>query len=175
MQDEEEKTNTAGKKELFLQALETMRGMVSPAADKSGISRQTFYNWEKNDIDFRKKVRAIKKSIPQMMEDRLTALGYEGNVRAIIYYLEKNSKKYMKKEVKETVAHIHHHIDRKDTSKVYVKTFEDYLYDEAIHRRKLIDEGRLEELKKWETISFNEKIEMFKTLDLGYEPPLSKG
>jgi len=136
MTENEEAPNTQGKKELFLQALETTRGMIMPAADKVGISRSSVYVWEREDKDFKKKVTQIKKLIPRIVEDRFLAKVYEGNPKLLIYYLEHNHPKYRKKKKSESVAHIYHHVEGRDAKKdVSGKTLEEQLYEIAAKRK----------------------------------------
>jgi len=132
MTESEEASNTQGKKELFLQALETTRGMIAPAADRAAISRSIVYAWMKSDKKFQKSVKAIQKTILQLMEERLVILGYEGNLKAVIYYLERNHPKY-KKKATASRADIYHHVDGKDDDKEQPPSLEEQLW--ALARR----------------------------------------
>jgi hypothetical protein len=136
-----ESEDTQGNKELLLQALEHTRGMVASAAEKIGISRSIVYVWQKNDPEFKKKIREIKKHIPELMEERLVISGYGGNYKAMVYYLERNHPKYRKKVI-GTRADIYHHVEGRNPKKEGSgKTLEEQLYEIAAKRKSDAEEN----------------------------------
>lgn len=155
MDIESDKTRTERKKEEFLADFEKMRGLVSPTADRVGISRQTFYNWMKTDPVFRKKIRAIEKTVPDMMEDRLKISAFEGNIRAQIYYLEHSHKKYKKKKQISTGADPSNRFTAKTglvVTDVDRMGFEEKLYKLAACRKMLFESKRLDEFEQLDSL-----------------------
>lgn len=157
MDIESEKTRTERKKQEFLSIFEQARCIISVAAQHTDISRQTFYNWMKTDLAFKKKIRAIEKIVPDMMEDKLKMLGYEGNTRAIIYYLEKNHKKYRKEKRKDSDIHIFQHTDNKKSGAM-PESLEEKLYKIAGHRKNLYGSKKVDELRAFDKLNINAKM-----------------
>lgn len=150
MDTESEKTRTERKKQEFLETFEKMRGLVSPTADRVGISRQTFYNWMKTDSAFKKKIRAVEKTVPDMMEERLKISGYEGNTRAQIYYLEHSHPKYKKKKQKADTESSNRFTAKSTVTVVDLDKMglEEKLYKLAACRKMLFESKRIEEFGK---------------------------
>lgn len=84
-------------KEEILKTLET-NPIVESACKKHGISRQTFYRWQKEDADFKQKVEEIimisHDSITDMAESQLFKKISEGNMPAIRLRLITHSDRY---------------------------------------------------------------------------------
>lgn len=81
------------KQQSFLQALDDLGGNISAACMKTGIkSRQTVYNWMKNE-DFSKEVDAINESSIDFVESKLMTLISQDNPQAIMFYLKTKGKK----------------------------------------------------------------------------------
>jgi hypothetical protein len=127
MSQSTERESTIRNKKLFLEMLEQSRGMVTAVCAKTAISRATYYVWLGKDKRFKRKVEEIMSRKPEIIEDRIFALGMEGNLQALKYLHERYEKKGKKQK---SEVHIYHH--RKDSSVEQTnKGFED-LVDEII-------------------------------------------
>lgn len=58
-------------KKALLEALETYHGIISDSCRKVGISRQTYYDWLKNDPDFKLAAEEINESAIDFVEGKL--------------------------------------------------------------------------------------------------------
>ena len=93
---EEKKINTANntlhnKKEI-IKSLEKSLGVVTSACKQVGISRVTFYEWYKNDIEFKEQVDDIQDIALDFAESQLHKQIQEGNTTATIFYLKTKGK-----------------------------------------------------------------------------------
>jgi hypothetical protein len=76
-------------KKNFLEAYEKSLGNISHACKKANISRQSYYNWVKDDGDFAEAVRAVNEQSVDTAETVLKELIVkEKNVTAVIFYLK---------------------------------------------------------------------------------------
>ena len=80
-------------KERLLEALEKSLGLVTPACKEVGITRQTFYNWLRDDIDFKNKVDEIYDIQGDFVENQLFKKIKEGSERSILFYMKYKGKK----------------------------------------------------------------------------------
>ena len=76
------------KKETLLQALENSLGIVSTACNRTGISRSSFYKWNKEDEEFRKKVDEIDNVKLDYVETKLFKNIENEKEKSIIFYLQ---------------------------------------------------------------------------------------
>lgn len=76
----------------MLDALERSLGIVSTACEKAGISRQTHYNWLKDDPEYKEAVRAIEERTIDFAESHLHALIKDKNPAATIFFLKTKGK-----------------------------------------------------------------------------------
>lgn len=76
----------------MLDALERSLGIVSTACEKAGVSRQTHYNWLKDDPEYKAAVDQIQESVIDFAESHLYKLIKEGNPAANIFYLKTKGK-----------------------------------------------------------------------------------
>ena len=76
----------------MLDALERSLGIVSTACEKAGISRQTHYNWLKDDLEYKEAVRAIEERTIDFAESHLHALIKDKNPAATIFFLKTKGK-----------------------------------------------------------------------------------
>jgi hypothetical protein len=81
-----DKSDTIKKK--LLESLELTLGIVTPACKSVGISRDTYYEYLKNDAEFAEKVADIKNVTADFVESKLFKQIEEGNTTAIIFYLK---------------------------------------------------------------------------------------
>ena len=79
-------------KKTMLEALERSLGIVSTACEKAGVSRQTHYNWLKDDPEYKAAVDQIQESVIDFAESHLYKLIKEGNPAANIFYLKTKGK-----------------------------------------------------------------------------------
>lgn len=88
------------KRKIKKEILKTLENnpIVESACKKHGISRQTFYRWQKEDPDFGRKVEEIimisHDSITDMAESQLFKKISEGNMAAIGLRLKTHSDRY---------------------------------------------------------------------------------
>lgn len=80
------------KRDAMLEALEKNLGIVSAACQAVGISRQTHYNWLKEDEDYRQKVEAIPEVVLDFAENQLYKAIKNGNITATIFFLKTRGK-----------------------------------------------------------------------------------
>tara|TARA_R100000808_G_scaffold16823_1_gene37669 strand:- start:4430 stop:4813 length:384 start_codon:yes stop_codon:yes gene_type:complete len=80
-------------KKAILEALEKNLGIVTTACRQVGIGRTTFYDWLKEDEDFKKKVDEINNVALDFTESKLFKLIEEQNPTAIIFHLKTKGKK----------------------------------------------------------------------------------
>lgn len=79
-------------KKAMVQALEKSLGIVTAACKVVGISRQTHYNWLKEDEDYRQKVEAIPEVVLDFAENQLYKAIKNGNITATIFFLKTRGK-----------------------------------------------------------------------------------
>lgn len=84
---------TKTRKENTLRALEKCLGIVSTACKEVGVTRKTFYEWCRNDEEFKKQVDAIDEVVLDFAESCLYKLVKEGNPTATIFLLKCKGKK----------------------------------------------------------------------------------
>lgn len=77
--------------------------LIEPACQRAGVSRSTYYRWHKEDSRFRKKADNVisqgRLVVNDLAESKLMKLMKEGNLAAIKYWLDHNSKIYSEKKV----------------------------------------------------------------------------
>ena len=77
----------------------------SVACQKVGLSRNTIYRWCKEDPAFKERLDEALlngvESINDLAESKLTSLINQGNMRAIMYWLDNNKKKYIRPRAKD--------------------------------------------------------------------------
>lgn len=83
----------AERKKVLLEALGERLGIIAAACKSCNISRQTFYNWCKQDEEFRRQVEIITEEQIDFVEDRLLKLIKIGDTTATIFYLKTRGKK----------------------------------------------------------------------------------
>lgn len=95
-------------KKAMIQALEKSLGVVTTACKKIGIGRTTFYQWLKDDEDFKKEVDDINNVVLDFAESQLHKQIKEGSTAATIFYLKTKGKRrgYVEKSEIETTHNI---------------------------------------------------------------------
>lgn len=94
------------KKEKMLEELSASRGIIKIACDRSGISRNTFYEWIKQDLEFKKAVDIIQEEQIDFVESRLLDNINEGDTQASTFYLKTKGKGrgYTERDIPQTSA-----------------------------------------------------------------------
>ena len=87
-----DKLDSSTLKKNMLENLEKSLGVVTTAANNTGIHRSTHYNWLDDDLDYAAKVRAMREVSIDFAEAMLFKLIKEGNVAATIFYLKTQGK-----------------------------------------------------------------------------------
>lgn len=65
------KSSVKEKKEQLIEALEKSNGIIKYACEKIGITRMTYYNWYKEDEEFKETVEGIGESAIDVVESKL--------------------------------------------------------------------------------------------------------
>ena len=73
----------------FLEYYGETRGNITQSASAALISRGTYYNWLKNDKDFKVIKETLDEELNDEMRQALIDLAGEGNLGAIIFYLKR--------------------------------------------------------------------------------------
>jgi hypothetical protein len=87
------KENTAIRKKLTIEALKKTLGIVTPALDMVGVSRDTFYKWKRNDLEFKKAVEDIEEITLDFVESQLMKNIREGSEKAIMFFMRYKARK----------------------------------------------------------------------------------
>lgn len=80
-------------KKAILDALEKSLGVVTTACKSVGIGRTSFYDWMKEDSEFKKKVEDINDIALDFAESSLHKQIKDGNTTATIFYLKTKGKR----------------------------------------------------------------------------------
>lgn len=83
---------TDERKNGFLEALERTGGIIAPACQNCGISRQTFYHWRDTDAAFATRVQDIIEAQMDYVESQLMSRIAAGDTTATIFYLKTRGK-----------------------------------------------------------------------------------
>ena len=75
-------------KELFLEALEDSRGMITTSCKRAGITKQTVSNWRKDDPEFARRVEEIKDAQKEWVQGQLMTMIANGSTTAAIFFLK---------------------------------------------------------------------------------------
>ena len=81
------------RKRLMIEALEYYLGIVTPAAEMAGVSRQSHYDWMKEDPVYKAKVEALSDVALDFAERKLIQSIKRGSDTATIFYLKTKGKK----------------------------------------------------------------------------------
>jgi hypothetical protein len=80
-------------KKQMLNALERSLGIVTSACKAVGISRQTHYNWMKDDGEYKSSVESIEDMAIDFAESQLHQQIQNGEVSSTIFFLKTKGKK----------------------------------------------------------------------------------
>tara|TARA_R100001463_G_scaffold110220_1_gene164894 strand:+ start:944 stop:1282 length:339 start_codon:yes stop_codon:yes gene_type:complete len=89
----------------FLEVFASKMGNVSKACKAAQISRQTYYDWMKDD-DFSGKVDEVKEGLLDFAEHQLLSNIKSGRTAEILFYLKTKGKKrgYIERQEVDTVG-----------------------------------------------------------------------
>ena len=93
-------------KKALLKALEKSLGIVTTACKSVGVGRTTYYDWYKNDLEFKAKVDDVSEISLDYAESNLFKQIENGNTSATIFYLKTKGKKRGYIERQELVQRI---------------------------------------------------------------------
>ncbi len=80
------------KKEL-IKAMEICHGIVSDACLSVGVSRVTYYDYYKNDSEFKEAIDQVESTVLDYVEGKLFKLIEKGEVASTLFYLKTKGKK----------------------------------------------------------------------------------
>lgn len=84
--------STEQKKKAVIAALESSLGVVTSACAKAGVGRTQFYNWLKDDPEFKQKVDDIENIAFDFVESQLYKQIQDNNTTATIFWLKTKGK-----------------------------------------------------------------------------------
>lgn len=84
---------TAHNKKALLEALEQSLGVVTSACKKVGVSRTTYYDYYRNDPDFKMAVDSLSDVALDFAESQLHRQIKDGSTAATIFYLKTKGKR----------------------------------------------------------------------------------
>lgn len=79
-------------KKALLEALRQTLGVVTPACEKVGIDRRTYYRWMEKDEKFREQVKDIENVALDFAESQLHKQIKNGEVSSTIFFLKTKGK-----------------------------------------------------------------------------------
>jgi hypothetical protein len=79
-------------KDLFIEALKNSAGNISVACRNVNISRNAFYEWQKEDEIFQEKVNEVQESLIDLVESKLMSNIADGKTAEIIFFLKTRAK-----------------------------------------------------------------------------------
>jgi hypothetical protein len=90
-------------KKAFIEAYKKTYGNISNACETIGISRQTFYNWQEEDAEFKAEIEAIEPNelLMDLVESKLVEKIKEGDTTVLIFVSKTKGKKRGYVEKKE--------------------------------------------------------------------------
>jgi hypothetical protein len=80
-------------KDKFLDNFKLSLGNISISCEASGISRQTYYNWRKQDPEFSQLCEDIEERNLDLAEMKLLSAIREGKTAELLFYLKTKGKK----------------------------------------------------------------------------------
>ena len=83
---------TKENKDKFLVALESKAGNIAQSYKAIGISRQAFYNWCSDDLEFHRHYLEVRESMIDFAEATLLTLIKEKHATATIFFLKTQGK-----------------------------------------------------------------------------------
>lgn len=87
------KKTTAARKSMFLEALKKSLFIITAACEATGIKRTMYYDWIKNDPEFKRDVENLEEMQIDFVETQLLKRIKEGSDSSIQFYLKTKGKK----------------------------------------------------------------------------------
>ncbi len=85
-EDKETLAKTAARKAKFLKTYEKKNAIISHAAKAAGIDRGTFYDWKKDDPQFKKACEDIEEGVGDWVEEKIHGRMKKDDTTMLIYY-----------------------------------------------------------------------------------------
>ena len=87
--------DNALQKKAFIDAYGKTFGNITQSCKAADISRQTFYNWKENDLDFAKEIESVEptEQFLDFLESKLIQRVNDGDTTAVIFALKTKGKK----------------------------------------------------------------------------------
>jgi hypothetical protein len=79
-------------KATFVEAMKKSGGILKDACEKTGIARQTIYDWRQADPDFDAACQETQELMLDEAESKLMAAVRRGNLKAIKFFLERKGR-----------------------------------------------------------------------------------
>ena len=98
--------STQLKKKAFIANMTSTLGNITSSCMAAGISRQTYYNWMRDDLEFKQSVEDVIEESIDFVESSLMERIKEGDTTATIFYLKTKGKSrgYVEKTQNETIV-----------------------------------------------------------------------
>ncbi len=80
-------------KELFPKVLEKNRGRIYETCRELNISAETFYQWKKRDLAFKKACKEVEYKLVDYAENKLWEHIENGCVKSLLYFLKAKGRK----------------------------------------------------------------------------------
>lgn len=93
-------------KAIFLEKLEAVFGIVKKACEFTGIKRDKFYKWIKEDEDFKRKVDDIQEIALDFAEYQMYKKIKEGDTQCLLFYLRTKGRCRGYNDRREVVADV---------------------------------------------------------------------
>ena len=88
-----EQNRTIIAKKAFIEAMYKCLGIVSKAAELSGIARGSHYRWMDEDPEYKREIESVPDYVLDFVEDKLHTLIKDQDTTATIFYLKTKGKK----------------------------------------------------------------------------------
>lgn len=108
-------------KKAVIEALEKSLGVVTTACKSAGVGRTQFYEWLKNDEEFKRKVEDVENIALDFAESQLHKQISEGSTPATIFFLKTKGKSRGYIERQEIETKITNDLDFSDLSNEDIK------------------------------------------------------
>ena len=125
-----EQIRTEVGKRAMISAMRKALGIVTPALKISGVSRTAFYEWLKEDPDFKVAIENVDEVSLDFGETALLKAIKRGNISAIIFFLKTKGKsrgyieKFILEHTKLSVSQLAQELDKIDSVKEDIEEFE---------------------------------------------------
>lgn len=107
-------------KKAVIEALKKSLGVVTKACKMANVGRTTFYEWLKDDEEFKNEVESITDYAIDHVESKLYELIDDNDTTATIFYLKTKGRKrgYSEKIITENINYNSKELDEKEIRKI---------------------------------------------------------